>query len=245
MATGEGLALKNTEGETPVVLAKRLKEKSLLALMKKAAAKPAKPPTHTPARAPATDELDQELIHALKADDTALAASLFRRGADPTARDEKGLCALHWAAALGQAALLEMFLGKYPVPSVVSPGGGMPLHLAVLYGRVETARVLLLAGANVNAPLGAQGGPLAGAVSRADTAMAALLLQHGAAPNQAAAGGQTPLHQAVLQRAVDMARLLVKHGADPTLKNAQGQSPAGLAQATGDMALMEALSPLK
>jgi ankyrin repeat protein len=95
-----------------------------------------------------------------------------------------------------------------------SIGGFTPLLFAARHGNVESARLLLAAGAGVNdtAPDGAS--VLLVATHSNHWALAKFLLEQGANPN-AATAGYAPLHAAVLTGDVDVVKALLAHGARP------------------------------
>jgi uncharacterized protein len=92
-------------------------------------------------------------------------------------------------------------------------GGSTALLLAARVGDVESARLLLAAGAKVNdtAPDGNSALVIASYSDHLD--MAAFLLENGADPNWARAG-YTALHTAVLRGNVELVKTLLAHGAN-------------------------------
>lgn len=120
--------------------------------------------------------------------------------------------------------------------------GDTALHVAAAGYRVEIARMLLAAGADVAAaknrrwahPLhyAADGSP-SGDAGR-QVAMIRLLLDAGASMDVQDKNGATPLHRAVRTRCADAVRCLLEAGADPTIRNKPGSTPFHLAvQNTG------------
>jgi len=76
--------------------------------------------------------------------------------------------------------------------------GWTPLHLAADRGRLETAKALINAGANVNASAAHRWTPLHLAVSRRYTELIKVLINAGADVNARRYDGEfTPLHTAV------------------------------------------------
>ena len=100
-------------------------------------------------------------------------------------------------------------------------GGYTPLLFAARQGSVESARLLLDAGADVNetAPDGAS--PLVVASFSGHGELAAFLLRRGAEPN-AARAGYAALHAAALRADERLVRTLVAHGADPDIRLTRG-----------------------
>ena len=118
--------------------------------------------------------------------------------------------------------------------------GWTPLHLAVFYGHLEAATLLLARGADVHArsrnalanqPLHAAAAEGSGARR---PAVVALLLEHGADVNARQHGGWTALHAAAQSGDMETTRVLVEHGADVNLRNDAGVSPLVLALQNGE-----------
>ena len=93
-------------------------------------------------------------------------------------------------------------------------GGFTPLLFAARHGDIESARLLLAAGASINdtAPDGSS--VLVVAVYGGHGGLARFLLEEGANPN-AAAVGYTALHAAVMTGDLDVVEALLAHGARP------------------------------
>ena len=93
-------------------------------------------------------------------------------------------------------------------------GGSTPLLFAARHGDVETARVLVEAGADVNDTAASGTSALVIAAHSGHGRLAIHLLEQGADPN-AAEAGYTALHAAVLRSEVELVDALLEHGADP------------------------------
>ena len=93
-------------------------------------------------------------------------------------------------------------------------GGSTPLLFAARNGDVETAKVLVEAGAKVNDPAASGASALVVAAHSAHSPLAIYLLDQGADPN-AADAGYTALHAAVLRSQIELVDALLDHGADP------------------------------
>lgn len=93
-------------------------------------------------------------------------------------------------------------------------GGSTALLLAARNGDVETARVLLDGGANVDDTSAAGTSALVMAAHSGHGALARYLLDRGANPNHAGAG-YTALHAAVIRGELDLVKALLARGADP------------------------------
>lgn len=93
-------------------------------------------------------------------------------------------------------------------------GGFTPLLFAARQGALDSARLLLAAGANVNETAPAGTNVLVVAAHSGHGAFAAFLLEKGADPN-AAGAGYTALHAAVLRGDLTLVKTLLGHGANP------------------------------
>lgn len=119
----------------------------------------------------------------------------------------------------------QTFNGDANVDTIDEEEGGLtPLLFAAREGDLEGARLLLAAGADVNAtdPVGATG--LVAAARAGHGSIATLLLDYGADPN-AAGAGYSALHAAVLRADLGLVNTLLAHGANPNARLVKG-SPA-------------------
>jgi ankyrin repeat protein len=95
-----------------------------------------------------------------------------------------------------------------------TPGGMTALSFAAREGRLEAARLLIDAGADVNAREANGISPLVMAITNRHTPVAALLLARGADPNAADWWGRTPLWSAVDMRNLDLDSRTLANGVD-------------------------------
>ena len=133
--------------------------------------------------------------------------------ADPSLLDtvEAGRTALHVAAARGDVDILQMLLDQRL--SVTGGGSWTPLHEAALNGNYEAARLLLRAGAPVNAREASNGGtPLHVAAFNGHLKVVQLLLASGAKVNARDRDGWTALSQARDQGFPEVEAALKKNG---------------------------------
>jgi ankyrin repeat protein len=111
---------------------------------------------------------------------------------------------------------VRRFLAADPaLVNYIGEWGNTPLHTAVDNGRLEVARALIAAGANVNSPGRREDGhmPLFNAVDRRRPEIARLLLASGAAVDARDKADNTPLAYAADNRP-EMAEVLLAAGAD-------------------------------
>ena len=160
------------------------------------------------------------LMTASSTGDVAIVRALLDHGADINAREpERGQTALMWAIAEGYPAIARLLIERgadvvarthrregfspmvingYAGDVEATPEGGYtPLLFAARVGDMETARLLVAKGADVNESTPQDGSTLVVASSGGYEELALFLLEHGADPNSRDASGITPLHYAL------------------------------------------------
>ena len=100
-------------------------------------------------------------------------------------------------------------------------GGATPLLFAARVGDVESARLLLKAGADANESQPDGVSALVLAAHSGNGPVGAVLLEHGADPN-AFGSGYTALHAAILRSDVNLVKALLARGAKPDVRIAKG-----------------------
>lgn len=100
------------------------------------------------------------------------------------------------------------------VATEVQMGGITALLFAAQVGNVESTRLLLSAGAEINEAGSDGNSPLVLSAISAHRALVSFLLDEGADPDTAG-GGYTALHAAVLRSDLQTVKTLLDHGADP------------------------------
>ena len=165
-----------------------------------------------------------------------VAAQLLEAGAKVNAHAARGQTALMWAAAQRHPAVVKVLLANgadinarsdaWSQVEAVSPHGHLDYNRAIPYGRdtalmfaarsgdLESARLLVGAGANVNDTDAWGVSATALAACGGFTELVEYLLEKGANPN-AAGAGFAPLHAAIMRRDERMVAALLGRGADP------------------------------
>jgi ankyrin len=178
------------------------------------------------------------VMAAARSGNAAVVEQLLGRGANPNARAARGQTALMWAVAQKHPAAVKTLLAhgadirarsdSWTQVEAVSPhghleynraipyGSNTPLMFAARSGDLESATLLVAAGADVN-DVDAWGvSVVALATHSGFTDLVTFLLEKGADPN-AAKAGFAPLHEAIMRRDERLVRTLLAHGANPNL----------------------------
>jgi ankyrin repeat protein len=143
---------------------------------------------------------------------------------------------LYEASALGRVERIREILAQQPASvSSHAPDGFTPVALAAFFGHADAARVLIAAGADVNAaatnPFKVQA--LHAAVAGRNLDIVRAVLAAGGDANAPQQAGFRPIHEAGANANRELAELLIAHGADPALANDAGKSAIDLAREKG------------
>jgi len=127
-----------------------------------------------------------------------------------------GTTALHWAVQRDELDLAQLLVDAGANPDVVNRTDAKPLQLAALNGSAHMLRLLLEAGAEVNAPQTISADTALMIAARTGKADAVnVLLEYGANINaQESWGGTTALMWAVNENQLEVMQLLLANGAD-------------------------------
>jgi len=175
------------------------------------------------------------LMVAARSGKPAVVEQLIARGAQLNARGARQQTALMWAAAqkhsdvvkvlLAHGADLSLRSAKWSQTMAVPPPGYLPynreipagdetaLLFAARVGDLESARLLVAAGANVNDADAWGVSAVTLAAHSGFTPLVECLLDNGADPS-AMRAGFAPIHEAIMRRDEAMVAALLSHGAD-------------------------------
>jgi ankyrin repeat protein len=147
------------------------------------------------------------------------------------------------ACALGLRDRAAQLLQRVPSADGYSGDGFTGLGLAVFFGHLEIARMLVESGADVNRSSrnSIRVSPLHSAVASGSIPLLDLLLSHGATPDTVEFLEATPLHSAAAHGSREMVEKLLAAGADRKRKTKDGKTAADLAREYGYRELAEAL----
>ena len=213
----------------------------------------------------------KQLFDAIRQNDVATVDNLI--AASPgllTQRDDNGMSALTFAAYVENQALVEhlrkargtpdffeaVIIGDLPVMREAlaagqdveerAPDGFTALGLAVFFRQPEAARLLIEAGADVNAQAtnALRVGPVHAAVARQDIATLELLLYRGVDPNAPHQQQVRPIHVTAQSGNTPMTALLLMFGADASLASEDGKRAADYARSANHLELAQRLDTL-
>jgi uncharacterized protein len=180
----------------------------------------------------AAREAPPAFFTAIARDDDADVRLHLLRGVAVSARNRDGTPALVLAAAERAFKVVRTFLAIPGTDVEASnPAGENALMYTALHGNVETARLLIENGAQVNRPGWT---PLHYAATGGSIPMVELLLERYAFIDAESPNRSTPLMLAVRQKHAALARHLISVGADPSIRNQAGLTAADYAQRNDD-----------
>ena len=187
------------------------------------------------------------LMTCARAGEAGAVKALLARGADVNAREhEHQQTALMWAVAQRHPEVVRLLIearadirarsltyaqtvvgeqtqraGREELNYTVRRGGATPLLFAARVGDVESAKLLLKAGADANDSQPDGVSALVLSAHSGNGNVAALLLEHAADPN-AVGSGYAALHAAVLRSDLNLVKVLLARGANPNLRITKG-----------------------
>lgn len=123
-------------------------------------------------------------------------------------------------------------------------GSELNLHSASLKGDIETVKLLIESGTDVNARNKDGQSPLHWAAFRGHYKIAELLIEAGANVNAACIKKWSPLHWAAKEGHIKLAELLIKSGADINATTKSGDTPTWVALINGNFKIAILLSNL-
>jgi Ankyrin repeats (3 copies)/Ankyrin repeats (many copies) len=173
--------------------------------------------------------------------DPAVPLDQSQRSTHPS--QPKGSC-LHYVALLGLHDLITFLVIECQQDVNVRGfnGNQAPLHVALRDGHVESARMLIEHGADVNARDNHKSTPLHLALKGGHVEFAQVLVAgHGADVNAKDGYKLTPLHLALKVGYVEFAQVLVGHGADVNAKESYESTPLYLALTGGHVEFAQML----
>jgi ankyrin repeat protein len=219
LRAGADVRARNRYGATPLSIAVTSGSAAMVEALLKAGADP---------KTLTTQDGETALMTAARAGNAPVVKLLLERGADVNARENyKGQTALMWAAAERHPAVVKLLLDhgadwkvrsfdretkppRLSAASSISPiarGGFTALAFAAREGHIETARVMLDGGVDINYGDVDNTTALIVAIMNKHYTFAKFLIERGADPNIAGGYGRTALYAAVDIRNEDWSTL--------------------------------------
>lgn len=149
---------------------------------------------------------------------TKVADWLIEKGADINITGYGNFTPLTTACYNGELEIAKYFIDKgIKIRQYKKDGDTSDLYYAVGGGNYEIVRLLLEAGADLEADVRYEDNPFIRAVEEKKSNIVELFLQKGVSPNFYLYGS-TPLHNAVAERDTEIARLLLEYNANVNAK---------------------------
>jgi ankyrin repeat protein len=186
---------------------------------------------------------DEALLAAVDRRDRKQAEELLRMGADPNARNKRGMTVLQMAVVRDSLPLAELLVAKgASINAKSTQAGASPLAEAAYWGHTALVRYLIGKGADVHSRLKDGGTPLIAAAYPGHRDAMQVLIQNGADVNARNNYGDTPLSMAVRGRNNGAAvKLLLESGANPATRNNEGKTPLDLATIVNNADVLQLL----
>lgn len=152
--------------------------------------------------------------------------------------DEYGYSGLHMAAENGHLAIVEALLeAGAKINCLIFDSCLTPLHLALSKNKMDVAKKLINAGANLDlvSQIGVCGPALHYAIIKEDTEIVKMMIAKGADVNvQEENSGYSPLYLASTLDQIETMKLLLATGADVNLVDYDDKAPLHFAAANGN-----------
>lgn len=159
----------------------------------------------------------------------------------PATSAEESESLLADAAQQKDRATVRILLEQRVPLNVPQADGMTAIHWSVYHDDLQTAKLLLAAGADVAVKNRYQVTPLSLACRNGSTVLTRLLLDAGADPNATLRGGETALMTAARTGRLGPVGALLAHGADVNAKEGKGQTALMWAAADGHAAVVDSL----
>ena len=202
---GANIEAKNNDGRTAVQKAAGCGQEAAVRLLL----------DHTGVESNSEKLLQTAQLHnAVGRGDEATVRLLLEKGADVTAKDNRGGTALHWAAENGHKAVVSLLLEKGEDIEAKDTFGATALHIAAERGHEAMVQLLLEKGADIKAKDETGEIALHYAAENGHEAVVRLLLEKGDDVNAEDKNGTTPLVLAAWCGHEAVVHLLLERGAN-------------------------------
>jgi ankyrin repeat protein len=183
---------------------------------------------------------DTALVIAIRKAQDSVVELLLAWGADPNGTTSR-CSAIAEAISEGNVAIVEaMIRGGATLAGKTDEGGRPALMIAVENGNIDLVKILLLAGAEINARNWDDRRPVTEAVAQGRMDLTEILLAHGADANTTTENG-TLLTDAVVSDDEQLVKALLERRADANATDRNGRTPLGLAKAAAASGIVDLL----
>lgn len=156
---------------------------------------------------------------------------LIEKGANVNLANDNGEIPLYCAYIKGHNQIVELFINN---EAITRSSKEKLLFYSCLQGRIETVKLLIENGVNVNADNDGDGTALELACSAGYIDIANLLIENGANINNVSNYGATPLGLAISEHHDEIIKLLIDKKADVNRVSASGKTPLHYASKKGN-----------
>ena len=172
-----------------------------------------------------------EMLSALKSDDTGAVVDLLNRGVDVNTVDIEGNSLVMLAVRENNAALLDQLILRRARLNLRNRNGDTALRMAAFTGKLPFVQRLVEAGAEVNMY---GWSPLSYAAFNGHAAIVEYLLKRGSEINATTENGSTALLLAARNGHREVVDVLIKHQADTNIETESGETALDWAEKTNN-----------
>lgn len=180
----------------------------------------------------------EDMLTALKSDDTSAAIALLNRGVDVNTVDISGNTLLMLAVRENNEQLLEQLILRRARLNVRNRDGDTAVRMAAFGGKLPFVQRLVEAGAEVNMY---GWSPLSYAAFNGHAAIVEYLLKRGAEINATTENGFTALLIAARNGHLSVVDVLLKQKADPNIASESGETALDWAERTDNSEIAQRL----
>lgn len=180
----------------------------------------------------------EDMLTALKSDDTGAAIALLNRGVDVNTVDSSGNTLLMLAVRENNEQLLEQLILRRARLNVRNRDGDTAVRMAAFGGKLTFVQRLVEAGAEVNMY---GWSPLSYAAFNGHAAIVEYLLKRGAEINATTENGFTALLIAARNGHLSVVDVLLKQQADPNIASESGETALDWAERTNNSEIAQRL----
>lgn len=180
----------------------------------------------------------EDMLTALKSDDTGAAIALLNRGVDVNTVDIDGNTLVMLAVRENNQALLEQLILRRARLNVRNRNGDTALRMAAFTGKLPFVQRLVEAGAEVNMY---GWSPLSYAAFNGHAEAVTYLLKRGAEINAPTENGSTALLFAARNGHREIVEILLKNEADPNIANENDETALDWAEKTNNADIAQRL----